>query len=280
MKPHKALKRLFRRARFQLKRATTRPPPLDPSRIAPPIVVAALGGSGTRVIVELLTESGVFMGGAVDPRTRDSLFLRHFLDAHFDRLALDPECGDEAMSRDLDRAIRGHRVGIPNEEDAWGWKNPRSMWLLPYLVKHYPGLRFIHLVRDGRDLALSGNQFLLGKHGRQILGERWTGDPVRDQFELWALGNARAADACARFLGPQALLVRYEDLCADPRRELARLLDFLARPLPPSVSERIAASVKPSRGLGRGLLDRSEVIRTLSTRHAETLQRFGYPISG
>ncbi len=205
MKPHKVLKRLFRRSRFQLNRSTTRLPPLDPSRMAQPVIVAALGGSGTRVIVELLTESGVFMGGANDPRTRDSLYLRRFLDAHFDRLALDPEQDDEAASRDLDWAIRGHRVGIPNEGDAWGWKNPRSMWLLPYLVKHFPGLRFIHLVRDGRDLALSGNQFLLGRHGHQILGDRWTGDPVRDQFELWALGNTRAADACARFLGPQAL---------------------------------------------------------------------------
>ena len=277
MKPYKVLKRLFRRVRFQVKRSTTRTPPLDPSRMAPPVVVAALGGSGTRVIVELLTESGVFMGGAIDPRTRDSLFLRHFIDAHFERLARDPELDGEATSRDLDRAIRGHRLGIPNEEDAWGWKNPRSMWLLPYLVKHFPGLRFIHLVRDGRDLALSGNQFLLGKHGRQILGDRWTGDPVRDQFELWALGNTRAADACARLLGPQALLIRYEDLCKDPRRELGRLLDFLARPLAHSVSERIAASVQPSRGLGRGLLDPSDTIRALGTQHAETLRRFGYP---
>jgi hypothetical protein len=278
MKPHKAVKRLFRRARFELTRRTLRTPPLDPERMAPPLVVAALGGSGTRIVVELLSESGVFMGGHLDRRTRDSLFLRHFIDAHFDRLVRDPEQDDETLRRDLDAAIRGHRAGIPNEEDAWGWKNPRSMWLLPFFVKIFPGLRFIHLVRDGRDLALSGNHFLLREHGRAVLGDAYCGDPVRDQFALWALGNARAADAAARFLGPQALRIRYEDLCAEPARELARLLDFLDRPLEPGVVERIAASVKPSTGLGRGRLDRSPAMRALGERHADVLRRFDYPV--
>ena len=276
LEPRKLVDRWIRRGRFLGLRHLSPATPLDPQRTAQPILVAALGGSGTRAIVELLVESGIFMGDWVDPSTGDSLFLRHFLHAHFDALVQDPEREDSAVRRELDRAIRAHRNGIPNEGDDWGWKNPRSLWLLPWFVQSFPGLRFIHLVRDGRDLALSQNNFLLDDHGRSVLGDRYTGDPVRDQFELWAMGNLRAADSSARLLGPRALLIRYEDLCADPMREIGRLHAFLGRPLPREAALRIAASVKPSPTLGRGLLDTSETLRACSVRHAEALHRFGY----
>ncbi len=270
------LNRWIGRGRFLGLRHLTPAKPLDPQRTAQPIVVAALGGSGTRAIVELLVESGIFMGEWVDRSTGDSLFMRHFLHAHFDALVHDLESEDPRMRRDLYRAIRAHRSGIPHEGDDWGWKNPRSMWLLPWLVRAFPGLRFIHLVRDGRDLALSQNNFLLDDHGRRVLGDRYTGDPIRDQLELWALGNLRAADASTRLLGPRALLIRYEDLCADPMRELERLHRFIGRPLPQAAAERIAASVKPSPSLGRGVRSDSETLRACTARHAEALRRFGY----
>lgn len=273
------LSRLIRRGRFLGLRRLSPATPLDPRRTAQPIVVAALGGSGTRAIVELLVESGIFMGDWIDRSTGDSLFLRHFLHAHFDVLVHDPGCDDPRIRRDFHRAIHAHRNGIPREGDDWGWKNPRSMWILPWLARDFPGLRFIHLIRDGRDLALSENSFLLDDHGRRVLGEQYTGDPIRDQFELWAMGNRRAADASARLLGPRAHRIRYEDLCADPMRELERLHRFIGRPLPREAAERIAASVKPSSTLGRGVRSDSETLRACTARHAETLRRFGYETS-
>jgi hypothetical protein len=270
------LDRWIRRGRFLRLRHLSPAKPLDPQRTAQPIVVAALGGSGTRAIVELLVESGIFMGEWVDRSTGDSLFMRRFLHAHFDDLVHEPESDDPRMRRDLYRAVRAHRSGIPHESDDWGWKNPRSMWILPSLVREFPRLRFIHLVRDGRDLALSDNNFLLDDHGRNVLGERYTGDPIRDQFELWAMGNLRAADASARLLGPRALLIRYEDLCADPMREIERLHRFIGRPLPRAAAARIAASVRPSSTLGRGVRSDSETLRACTARHAQALHRFGY----
>jgi hypothetical protein len=272
----KLAKRWIRRGRIAglyRSRATT---PLDPQRSVPPILVGALGGSGTRVIVELLVESGVFMGRWVDRTTRDALMIRRFLDRHVETLAHDPEREDPAIERDLHRAMRAHRIGIAREGDDWGWKNPRSMWTLPYLARHIAGMRFIHLVRDGRDLALSRNTFLLDRHGRRLLADRHTGDPLVDQFELWARGNVRAAEVSEQLLGPRALLVRYEDLCADPMQEIERLHRFIGRPLPRSTVERIAATVIPSPTLGRGRIAPSETLRACAERHAEALRRFGY----
>lgn len=274
----RVLQKLVRRTRFHGTRLLQSSKPLDPTRTKGPIVVAALGGSGTRAIVELLVESGVYMGREVDRDTHDSRYVRRFLNAHFDALVRDPEHPDPAIRREFLRLIRAHRRGIPNEDDDWGWKNPRSMWLLPFFVQIHPGLRFVHLLRDGRDMALSKNNFLLDEHGRAILGDRLTGDPVDDQLELWARGNLRALEDAERLLGPRALRIRYEDLCADPTNELERLLDFLKRPLPRANVARIAGTVKPSPGLGRGRLDRSAALLAASARHASALERFGYAV--
>ncbi|MBY0400754.1 sulfotransferase [Myxococcota bacterium] len=276
----KPVQKLIRRGRFHGTRLLQSSKPLDPVRTRGPIVVAALGGSGTRVIVELLSESGVYMGRFVDRETNDSLYVRRFLNAHFDALVADPENSDPAIQRAFLRLIRAHRSGIPDEGSEWGWKNPRSMWLLPFFARIHPGLRFVHLLRDGRDMALSRNRFLLEDHGRAILGDRRTGDALQDQLELWALGNRRATQDAARWLGSRALQIRYEDLCAHPIGELERLLDFLKLPLARAVVERIAARVKPSPDLGRGRRDRSPALLAATARHAATLNDFGYATDG
>ena len=50
----------------------------------------------------------------------------------------------------------------------WGWKEPRSIYLLPFFHQQLPALRFLHVVRDGRDMALSANQNQLRKHGNGL----------------------------------------------------------------------------------------------------------------
>lgn len=270
------LKKAFRRARLHGARLLHSSAPLDPHRIAQPIVVAALGGSGTRVLGQLLLESGVYLGRRVDPGTLDSIDLRPFFNAHLAPLFDEPELDPPAACRDFNRWIRAHLRRIPGEQDDWGFKNPRSLWVLPFLSRRFPGMRLIHVVRDGRDMARSSNRFLLDTHGRALLGERWSGRAVRDQFELWALGNARAADAFDQHFGSRAIRVRYEDLCADPTIVIERLLDFLKRPMPRASIERLAASIEPSPGIGRGLTTDDEDLKAAARRHAAVLARFGY----
>src|SRR5438445_6978945 len=57
--------------RFSLSFARA-PSVLDSSAV-PPVVVAAVGGSGTRVLVQVLRKAGWFMGNRVDSRSEDSL---------------------------------------------------------------------------------------------------------------------------------------------------------------------------------------------------------------
>jgi hypothetical protein len=105
-------------------------------------------------------------------------------------------------------------------KSSWGDKTPLYMEHLPLLERLFPVASHVHLIRDGRDAALS---FLSVPEG--IMTEGW-GHP-RDVAGFacqWAT-EVRAA----RALGDRRpyLEVRYEELVVDPERELRRVCRFL-----------------------------------------------------
>lgn len=108
-------------------------------------------------------------------------------------------------------------------KSSWGDKTPLYMQSLPTLERLFSGARFVHLVRDGRDAALS---FLAVPEGIMTAG--W-GHP-RDAAGFacqWAT-EVRAARALGGRVGPGRYLeVRYEALVADPDEELQRVCAFL-----------------------------------------------------
>jgi hypothetical protein len=89
----------------------------------------------------------------------------------------------------------------------------------------FPGAQFIHLVRDGRDVAIDladANFWPDTVHGGAI---RW-----RDCM--------RAVAALAPNFGPESLLeVRYEELCRDPETVLKQICEFLGEDFDPMLLE-------------------------------------------
>ena len=104
----------------------------------------------------------------------------------------------------------------------WGDKTPLYMQFLPMLERLFPDALFVHLVRDGRDAALS---FLAVPEGIMTAG--W-GHP-RDVAGFacqWAT-EVRDARELGRRVGSERYLeLRYEDLVAQPGRELERVCTF------------------------------------------------------
>ena len=103
----------------------------------------------------------------------------------------------------------------------WCDKTPLYMQHLPLLERLFPGARFVHLVRDGRDAALS---FLSVPPG--IMTEGW-GHP-RDAAGFacqWAT-EVRDAQALGARVGGRSLEIRYETLVADAASTLRAVCDF------------------------------------------------------
>src|SRR5438874_959876 len=66
---------------------------------SPPVVIGAVGGSGTRALVQVLRKAGWFMGGRVDSRNQDSLPIACFLTKWLRRLSAFPDVEKPVLAK-------------------------------------------------------------------------------------------------------------------------------------------------------------------------------------
>ena len=234
-------------------------------------MILGTGGSGTRAIASLALEAGYYMGSNLNP-AGDSLDLGRPMGRSANRYLRVSNWVEEiwtgsdrrwfrfpsALATDFRVAIEQHRRGLDDPKAAWGWKAPRTILLLPFVHEMLPSARIVHLVRDGRDMAYSRNQNQLRQHGRKVLPRSDKRIPrAHASIMFWARLNLAAARYGERFMGRNRLLLRYEDLCADPGGTAMRLVEFLGRP----VSEE---RIQPPRSRSFALPTRWAAGRTVS----------------
>jgi hypothetical protein len=97
----------------------------------------------------------------------------------------------------------------------WGDKTPHYVHHIDHLLRVWPKARFVVLVRDGRDVALSLRRMPFGPNNAWAAAQ-W-----------WARG-IQAGDRAQQDHPEAVLTVRYEDLVRQPRDEVARVCAFLA----------------------------------------------------
>lgn len=96
----------------------------------------------------------------------------------------------------------------------WGDKTPHYVHHVDELLEIWPAARFVVLVRDGRDVALSLRRMPFGPNNAWAAAQ-W-----------WARG-IRAGMAVQRRHPEQVRTVRYEDLARDPATHVPPICDFL-----------------------------------------------------
>jgi hypothetical protein len=251
-----------------------------------PLVIGATGGSGTRVAARIAKYAGYDFGANLNS-AEDALDFVAFHDRWINRLLkaerekrLLPPTEANRMSEEFHEALVRHQSTIAvaprGSSQPWGWKAPRSVYLLPFLHALFPALKYIHLLRDGRDMAFSKNQNQLRKHARQLLTvrERWFQPaPVRSLL-LWDRVNGRAADYGEQHLGKNYLAVRFEDLCLAPRETTGRILHFLDSSRDPETIAR--AEISPPTSIGRWRKQAPALRARFDRAARRSLQRFGY----
>jgi hypothetical protein len=133
-----------------------------------------------------------------------------------------------------------------------GEKTPSNLYLWPSIERAFPEATVVHILRDGRDVALSQVQAPFGPKTMAGAAERWVGfvDRIR------AIGD-RAGPA-------RYVEVRYEDLLADPRGTIQGVLRFLGEPFHPDVL-RFHRSDRP---VGTDPVNDENVLRPLQVGNA------------
>ena len=286
-----------------------------------PIVVGCTGGSGSRVVAQVLQRNGCCIGRNLNfacdnmdfafclggrltwlqrhfPFAQDRAPALHALDLfeklyfsqplgpadrlHFARIAaayLHPRnlrlLGTRSPLQRLRSAagllLKSHpepTAATSQPDIAWGFKLPGSILLLHPLIDAYPELRFVHLVRNGKDMALSSNQKLL-LHYASLFDLPQKPD-TRNSFELWSRMNRWAHDVTAeRMPTDRVLVLRFEDLCRDPGPTIDRLLAFANLPLRDSAVYDLP---RPIDSIGRW----KQAPGSFNGLDTSTLELFGY----
>jgi hypothetical protein len=110
-----------------------------------------------------------------------------------------------------------------------GDKTPSYVLNIPTLHGLWPKAKFVHIIRDGRDVCLS----MLNWKKAQVAAGRlatWTEDPVLTTA-LWWKQRVRLGREDGIALGPELYYeIRYETLVSQPATECAALCDFLGLP--------------------------------------------------
>lgn len=278
----------------------------EATRSPPFVAVGGLGGSGTRVVAGLLAEFDVFLGHDLNAE-RDNLaftllFKRREIltaaDAEIDRdlalfatmmsrpreLTADEQAWLRALALESRRdhphdwlqaraeaLTRATHAPLPAGQ-RWGWKEPNTHLLLPALIRNFPDLRYIHVVRNGLDMAFSDNQAQLHNWGDALLGGPGAPGPARS-LSYWCAAQKRARGFGER-MGDRFLWLDYDQFCRDPRAGLERLSNFLD--LPGADTQRLEASIRPPASMGRfRLADRS----LFSPADVAVVAEYGFPVN-
>jgi hypothetical protein len=99
----------------------------------------------------------------------------------------------------------------------WGDKTPEYVEFMRPIAGAVGEARFIHVIRDGRDVALSRIRWRQKRSGKT--------PPVRRMARRWKEAITVARKQARRV--PHYLEVRYEDLVAEPEPTLRRICEFI-----------------------------------------------------
>jgi hypothetical protein len=108
-------------------------------------------------------------------------------------------------------------------KSRWGDKTPIHLGCMPALAAALPEARFIHLIRDGRDVAASvrGLPFAPGDGSIEAIARDWRDQIVAGRADAGGLAHIRE--------------VRYERLVHEPEAVLRELCDFLELTFDPAM---------------------------------------------
>lgn len=242
-----------------------------------PCVIGASAGSDSGVFARLAERGGLYIGSDRD-QFEDALPIERCFDGWLVPFWKGggnepPHLSPPGMDDEFFAALQEHlvaydaRAGGPS-----GWKSPRSLYLLPFLLQRFPDLRFLHVVRDGRDIALSCNDREIAPYETMLLppSEDWL--EAEHSIALWSRVNTLAADLGERLSGVY-LRVRLEDLCEKPVKVTRRVFRFFGLPGDPRAA---APLIEAPASLGRWQRADPAVVARLERIGGTALRRFGY----
>lgn len=195
------------------------------SRNLNPLVIGGVGGSGTRLIAHCLKEVGFYIGTDLNEANDNLWFTLLFkrievLSSSAEEFEALVEIFVKAMTQAGQRSFteqqielvqtlasedrsqhpthwlrtRANTLLFGNQEiqqtEKWGWKEPNSHIVLDRLIGNFPNMKYIHVARNGLDMAHSTNQNQLKLWGKYFLNEPFDISP-QYSLKFWCIVHER-----------------------------------------------------------------------------------------
>jgi len=235
----------------------------------PPVVIGGCGGSGTRVVASLLQECGFNIGDDLNDAQDNLLFTFLFrVPRHHNKASKNAEYTNDLILLYKNLFFGQRSILIKNwnyipqiwehlfcsvsfkfpysliwivrrflkifssksrKTGRWGWKEPNSQIYLKELVHYFPEMKYIHVIRNGFDMAYSRNQLQLHNWGHlySISKAEIEGSLPQASLKYWVRSNTHSISTAKELLGQSCLVVRFEDLCMHPEKTSLEIIKFL-----------------------------------------------------
>ena len=246
-----------------------------------PVLLMGRGHSGTRVLSFACIRLGIQLGtstatGDADDRT----FTRTIKKIAARNLASGtPDCVSEKDLIRFQNAVFKYYKTIGSPRTLWGWKFPETYLIGDYVARTFPNARYIHLVRDGRDLAFKQHltddpQRKLGK----ILLTHIDAMSMPHHLQAglsWAFQVDRFDAFRAKLNANQVYDMRFEDICREPMVAMQGVCDFLEIPMTGSCESYITKQLDTGK-IAQYKSEDPEKIRGIEKKISGTLKRYNY----
>jgi hypothetical protein len=138
--------------------------------------------------------------------------------------------------------------GKKNRKKLSGEKTPDNCRNMPLLHGLFPAARFVHIIRDGRNTALSTLNWA-NKNKGPGKWSLWNEDPLAT-CALWWRWQAGAGERDGHELGDSFYhRVKYEDLVSEPEKRLEAIAGFLGIPYSESMANYHKGKTRHKPGL-------------------------------
>jgi len=193
-----------------------------------PVIVGGCARSGTTLMRVILdSHKNLCCGPETGLFFRESVGVKRLADKFDVPLQKVRDLAKQSDSRAefIERFFRFY-ARVCNKQ-RWVEKSPRNVQILDYVFRSFPKARFIHVVRDGRDVACSLRTFPRhkGEDGKLVPLE--TRNDLEPGIERWVsdISTARTYRTDHRYLE-----VRYEEVVLRTRETLRTVLHFIGEP--------------------------------------------------
>jgi hypothetical protein len=228
------------------------------------IIIGGIGGSGTRLVAKIVDQCGCYMGNKVNGSYDCSPLIPWFKKFEQDNIF----CG---YNKEMADSLKEYIIDYFREhtKEIFGWKMTSNIYFIKFFNETFKNCKFIHVIRDGRDMAYSKNsgQYILFR--KQVLKEKYNFSKPLAKALMWKIVNLFASDYGKNNMDDRYLLIRYEDACLKFKETIEKIMQFTNC----HNQKAFEIKIKPRLTIGRYRNhDTKEIMENIQS----TLERFDY----